>query len=375
MHCQQLSIVNFKNYQEARLAFSPKFNCFTGNNGSGKTNLLDAIYYLSFCKSFSNPIDSQNILFDTDYFMIQGRYQINGKEDELYCGFTRNQRKVFKRNKKEYERLSDHIGQYPLVLLSPADSQLILGGSDERRKFLDGVISQYSKEYLQRLISYGKALQQRNALLKLFAEKRRYDAASLEIWDEQLSGHGDFIFKQREAFFNEFLPVFRENYHLLSGGNEFVDIEYQTSLRDKPLGEQLLENREKDRVAQYTTSGIHKDDLVFLIHSFPIKKYGSQGQQKSFIIALKLAQFSFTREIKGFQPILLFDDIFDKLDETRVRQLMQMVAEQHFGQVFVTDTHTERIEALFQNIPAECKLFVIEQGQVIRAEVLNGKQA
>lgn len=353
--------------------FSPKFNCFTGNNGSGKTNLLDAIYYLSFCKSFSNPIDSQNILFDTDYFMIQGKYRINGQEDELYCGFTRNQRKVFKRNKKEYERFSDHIGLYPLVLLSPADTQLILGGSEDRRKFLDGVISQYSKEYLQHLIQYGKALQQRNALLKIFAEKRRFDQASLEIWDEQLSLHGTYIYKEREAFFNEFLPVFRENYAMLSGGKEMTDIRYQTSLRDQTLEEQLVMNRERDRLAQYTTGGIHKDDLIFMIHGFPVKKYGSQGQQKSFIIALKLAQFSFTRRIKGYHPILLFDDIFDKLDEQRVQQLMQLVAARNFGQVFVTDTHTERIEALFRSIPAECKLFVIDSGRVERTVILNGE--
>lgn len=371
MHCQQLSVVNFKNYREARLEFSSKFNCFTGNNGSGKTNLLDAIYYLSFCKGFSNPVDSQNILFDADFFMIQGKYRINGQEDELTCGFKRQQRKVFKRNKKDYGRLSDHIGLYPLVLLSPADTQLILGGSEERRKFLDGVISQYSKEYLQRLISYNKALQQRNALLKIFAEKRRFDPASLEVWDEQLSGHGDYIFRERERFFNEFLSVFRENYRLLSGGDEIVDIEYQSTLREKPLAEQLLDHQDKDRLAQYTTSGIHKDDLVFLIHELPVKKYGSQGQQKTFIISLKLAQFSFTRKIKGFHPILLFDDIFDKLDEQRVHQLMRLVSEQHFGQVFVTDTHTDRIESLFKNLQAECKIFVVDNGQILRSVILN----
>lgn len=371
MHCQQLSVVNFKNYREARLEFSSKFNCFTGNNGSGKTNLLDAIYYLSFCKGFSNPVDSQNILFDADFFMIQGKYRINGQEDELTCGFKRHQRKVFKRNKKDYGRLSDHIGLYPLVLLSPADTQLILGGSEERRKFLDGVISQYSKEYLQRLISYNKALQQRNALLKIFAEKRRFDPASLEVWDEQLSGHGDYIFRERERFFNEFLGVFRENYRLLSGGDEIVDIEYQSTLREKPLAEQLLDHQDKDRLAQYTTSGIHKDDLMFLIHELPVKKYGSQGQQKTFIISLKLAQFSFTRKIKGFHPILLFDDIFDKLDEQRVHQLMRLVSEQHFGQVFVTDTHTDRIESLFKNLQAECKIFVVDNGQIVRSVILN----
>jgi DNA replication and repair protein RecF len=374
MYCKQLSIINFKNYREASLVFSPKFNCFTGNNGSGKTNLLDAIHYLSLCKGFTNPIDTQNILFDNDMFMIQGRYQINGQEDELYCGLKRNHRKVFKRNKKEYERLSDHIGLFPLVLLSPADTQLILGGSEDRRKFLDGVISQYDKEYLHKLISYNKALLQRNTLLKQFSERGYYDEASLEIWDEQLVANGIYVFMARQDFFGKFLDVFREHYAFLSEGNEMVDIEYQSGLQGgQKFTQLLLENRDKDRQAQYTTVGIHKDDLSFLIHGWPAKKFGSQGQQKSFIIALKLAQFSFTRDIKGFHPILLFDDIFDKLDEKRVQQLMQMVSEQHFGQVFITDTHTDRIESLFGKIPSECKLFVVDNGKIADTKILNGK--
>ncbi len=374
MYCKQLSVINFKNYREAVLVFSPKFNCFTGNNGSGKTNLLDAIHYLSLCKGFTNPIDTQNILFEEEMFMIQGKYQINGQEDELYCGLKRNHRKVFKRNKKEYERLSDHIGLFPLVLLSPADTQLILGGSEDRRKFLDGVISQYDKEYLYRLISYNKALLQRNTLLKQFAERRYYDVASLEIWDEQLVANGAYVFQARQDFFGKFLDVFRKHYAFLSDGNEKVDIEYLSGLNDGQDFLQLLhESREKDRQAQYTTVGIHKDDLSFLIHGWPAKKFGSQGQQKSFIIALKLAQFSFTRDIKGFHPILLFDDIFDKLDETRVQQLMHMVSEQHFGQVFITDTHTERIETLFASIPSECKLFVVDSGNIVETKILNDK--
>lgn len=374
MYCQKLSVINFKNYREASMVFSPKFNCFTGNNGSGKTNLLDAIHYLSLCKGFTNPIDTQNILFGEEMFMIQGRYQINGQEDELYCGLKRNHRKVFKRNKKEYDRLSDHIGLFPLVLLSPADTQLILGGSDDRRKFLDGVISQYNKEYLHKLISYNKALLQRNTLLKQFAEKRYFDATSLEVWDEQLVANGTYVFVERQRFFGEFLEVFRKHYAFLSNGNETVDIEYQSSLSEgQDFMHLLRDSQEKDRQAQYSTAGIHKDDLSFLIHGWPAKKFGSQGQQKSFIIALKLAQFSFTRNIKGYHPILLFDDIFDKLDELRVQQLMQMVSEQHFGQVFVTDTHTDRIESLFAGIPSECKIFVVDKGSIISTKVLHEK--
>ncbi len=371
MYCQQLSVINFKNYREASLAFSPKFNCFTGNNGSGKTNLLDAIHYLSLCKGFSNAVDTQNILFDQAFFLIQGKYSLNSHSDELYCGLKKGQRKVFKRNKKEYERLSDHIGLYPLVLLSPGDNQLIMGGSEERRKFLDGVICQYNKEYLHKLIHYNKALMQRNALLKMFAEKRNFDAVSLDIWDDQLIANGSFIFQERQLFFTQFLDVFRKYYEFISGGNEVVDIEYISNLQGVDFGKLLLESREKDRAAQYTTTGIHKDDLSFLIHQWPAKKFGSQGQQKSFIIALKLAQFSFTRDIKGYHPILLFDDIFDKLDEQRVQQLMRMVSEQHFGQVFVTDTHTERIESLFKDIPSECKIFVVDKGAIIETKTLN----
>lgn len=371
MHLQKLSLINFRNYSEIALEFSPKFNCFAGNNGTGKTNLLEAIYYLSFCKSFSNPIDSQNILFGQDYFMIQGQYQVNGSQDELYCGVKQQQRKVFKRNKKEYERLSDHIGLYPLVLISPKDAQLILGGSEERRKFVDGVISQYQHDYLQHLLNYNKALAQRNALLKLFAERRKFDAASLEIWDEQLLTQGGKIFEERKAFFDAFLPVFNEYYAALSGGNETVNIDYQSTLLEGDFAAQLMETREKDRIMQFTTTGIHKDELVFYIHDVPVKRFGSQGQQKSFLIALKLAQFSFTRKVKGLSPILLFDDIFDKLDEDRVEHLMRLVSDDSFGQVFVTDTNLERLVSLFQKIGGESRVFLVESGNITKISNAN----
>lgn len=371
MHLQKLTLINFRNYSEILVEFSPKFNCFAGNNGTGKTNLLEAIYYLSFCKSFSNPIDTQNILFDQDFFMIQGHYQMNGTEDELYCGVKRQQRKVFKRNKKEYERLSDHIGLYPLVLISPGDVQLILGGSEERRKFVDGVISQYQHEYLHHLINYNKALAQRNALLKIFAERKTFDATSLEIWDEQLVTHGRMIFEERKKFFDAFLPVFNQYYAALSGGNELVSIDYQSTLLEGDFYGQLIRAREKDRVIQYTSVGIHKDELVFFIHDVPVKRYGSQGQQKSFLIALKLAQFSFTREVKGLSPILLFDDIFDKLDEERVEQLMRLVSDDSFGQVFVTDTHQERLEGLFRKIRGESRIFFVEAGNITKVSNPN----
>ncbi len=364
MHLQRLSLVNFRNYAELSVEFSPKFNCMGGNNGSGKTNLLEAIYYLSFCKSFSNPIDTQNITFGQEMFMIQGQYALNGVTDELYCGVKARQRKVFKRNKKEYERLFDHIGIYPLVLVSPGDARLIDGGSDERRRFLDGVISQYNSNYLHSLIDYNRALTQRNALLKTFAERRRFDEASIEIWDELLVRHGDVIFVERKRFFENFMPVFMEYHAKLSGDNEKVGMAYQSTLFDYDFATQILEARDKDRIMQHTTVGIHKDDLVFEIHDVPVKRFGSQGQQKTFLIALKLAQHAFIRNIKGFSPILLFDDIFDKLDENRVEHLMNLVSQNNFGQVFVTDTHIERLENLFRKIKGETFIFEVEQASV-----------
>ncbi len=364
-------MLQFKNLEELRVEFSPKFNCFAGHNGAGKTNLLDAIYYLSFCKSFTNPVDTQNIAFGQDFFAVQGMYQVNGKEDKLYCGFKRGQRKAFKRNGKEYDRLSDHIGLYPLVLLSPADARLILGGSDERRKFVDGVISQYDKEYLHQLISYNKALLQRNTLLKTFAERRRFDREALDIWDEQLITYGNHLYEERKRFFSAFLPVFKKCYALLSGQQEETTIHYVSSLHEGSFREQLDGAVDKDRIAQYTTLGIHKDELMFLIHNEPIKRFGSQGQQKTFILALRLAQFSFTRELRGMKPLLLFDDIFDKLDSARVSQLMNLVSEEDFGQVFVTDTDPERLERLFQSIPSECRIFVMKGGKVEKIKQLN----
>ncbi len=371
MHCEKLHVIQLKNLEELNLTFSKKFNCFAGHNGAGKTNLLDAIYYLSFCKSFTNPVDSQNIRFEKDFFVIQGDYRVNDHTDSLYCGLKRGRRKIFKRNNKEYERLSDHIGHYPLVLLSPADTMLISGGSEERRKFVDGVISQYNKEYLYKLINYNKALQQRNSLLKSFAEHKQFDKASLDIWDEQLVTNGHYIFQARKDFFREFMPVFRENYALLSEQRESTDIHYDSTLTESDFRDQLDKALEKDRIVQYTTVGIHKDDLTFLIHNEPAKKFGSQGQQKSFIIALKLAQFAFTKKVKGYNPILLFDDIFDKLDTGRVMQLMRLVGNADFGQVFITDTRPERLEELFAAIDAECRMFIMENGSVVNTYTLN----
>lgn len=364
MYLQKLSLINFKNYREEELNFCEKINCFVGDNGEGKTNLLDAIHYLSFCKSYFNPIDSQNIQHDADFFVIQGAFIKDESVDTIYCAQKRNERKQFKMNKKEYGRFADHIGLYPLVMISSADNSLIAEGSEERRKYLDSVISQFNKIYLDDLINYNKALLQRNTLLKHFAENRRFDKASLEIWNKQLVLLAEKIYSVRYAFMEDFLPIFREHFNFISGDREHVEIEYISQLKNGNYSQLLEESIDRDRILQYTSVGIHKDDLYFSINNFPLKKFGSQGQQKSFIVALKLAQFDYTKNIKGFKPVLLFDDIFDRIDNFRVKQLMKLVSDNSFGQVFVTDAHPERIETIFKNIKTELKVFIIKQGAV-----------
>lgn len=365
MYLKSISLINFKNYPETTLSFSNHVNCFTGNNGEGKTNILDAIHYLSFCKSFFNPIDSQNILHLAPFFLIQGIFETNEQVDEVYCGQKRNHKKQFKRNKKEYQRLADHIGLFPLVMISPADSELITEGSESRRKFIDSVISQFDKAYLENLISYNKIISQRNALLKHFGHSGTFDRASLEIWDMQLIEYGTRVFDTRKQFINEFIPIFQKHYELISGGKEVVNIDYQSHLKEASFNEVLEKALSRDKVMEYTTVGIHKDDLEFTINNYPIKKYASQGQQKSFLIALKLAQFDFVKNIKRITPILLLDDIYDKLDDLRVKQLMELVSSDNFGQLFITDTHPTRLVELFQSTNADLKAFKIEDGHAM----------
>lgn len=362
MYLKKLSVLNFKNYPEAELLFSNHINCLTGNNGEGKTNVLDAIHYLSFCKSFFNPIDSQNILHEAPFFLIQGSYFANDKDEEIYCGLKRNQKKQFKRNKKEYQRLADHIGLFPLVMISPADSELITEGSESRRRFIDSVIAQFDREYLESLISYNKVLSHRNALLKQFGDSRRFDKESLEIWDMQLIGHGNKGHDTRKKFINSFIPIFQRYYELISGGREKVGVQYISHLNDASFEEALERALPRDRTVEYTTVGIHKDDLEFTINGYPLKKYASQGQQKSFLIALKLAQFDFIKSIKQVTPILLLDDIYDKLDDLRVKQLMELVCSDNFGQLFITDTHLTRLSDLFKASKSDFKVFKINNG-------------
>src|ERR1019366_7817969 len=337
MYLKRLSILNFKNYAEAAIEFSSQVNCLTGNNGEGKTNVLDAIHYLSFCKSFFNSIDSQNILHEAPFFLIQGSYSANEKDEEIYCGLKRNQKKQFKRNKKEYQRLADHIGLFPLVMISPADSEIITDGSESRRRFIDSVIAQFDREYLEDLISYNKVLSHRNALLKQFADSRQFDIESLEIWDMQLIEYGTKVYEKRKNFIHNFIAIFQKYYELISGGREQVGINYQSHLNDSSFSDVLIKALNRDRAMEYSTVGIHKDELEFTINGHSLKKFASQGQQKSFLIALKLAQFDFIKNMKNVTPILLLDDIYDKLDDLRVKQLMELVCSDNFGQLFITD--------------------------------------
>lgn len=364
MFLKQLSLINFKNYAEFEAKFSEKINCFVGNNGMGKTNLLDAIHYLSFCKSFFNTIDSQNIKHNEGFFVIQGFFDKQGEESEVYCGIKRNQKKVFKKNKKEYERLSEHIGQFPLVMISPGDSDLINGSSESRRKFLDGIISQYDKVYLDKLISYNQVLKQRNALLKHFAESHSFDSETLEIWDEQLIIYGKGILDIRKNFLKEFIPLFNHYYRFISDSKEEVALHYENSLGEKDFKTGLLTSLPRDRAVHYTTVGPHKDDLEFTLDTFGLKKYASQGQQKSFLLALKLAQFEFIKDQKNTKPLLLLDDVYDKLDEERFTKLLEMVSSNKFGQVFITDTHADRMNELLNQKQIEHRIFVVENSLV-----------
>jgi len=363
MYLKKLTLLNFKNYSHKEFELSEKINCFVGKNGVGKTNILDAIYYLSFCKSFLNPIDSQNIKHNEDLFILQGEYDKAGKTENIYCGVKKNTKKQFKRNQKEYQKLSNHIGLFPLVIISPIDYGLITGGSEERRKFISGIIAQYNKNYLEALIKYNKALTQRNKLLKNFAKTGNYDQLSIDIWNEQLIAPGEIIYKERENFIKKFIPIFQKYYEYISLKNEMVDLKYESNLHTDNIGNLLKNSIEKDRILQYTTKGVHKDDLIFNLSNHPIKKIGSQGQQKSYLIALKLAQFDFISEINHYKPIILLDDIFDKLDSERVKQLVNLVAEDNFGQIFITDTSQDRLERILNNNSIEYKVFNLSEGK------------
>jgi DNA replication and repair protein RecF len=369
MQLNKLSVNYFKNYEEEEIEFSERVNVFTGSNGVGKTNLLDAVYYLSFTKSYFNSIDSQNINHNSDYFMIKGVYKNSfDGTDTVSCAVKRNERKHFKLNGKEYGRMADHIGVFPLVIISPHDSNMIYGGSEERRKYIDGVISQFDKAYLDILLDYNKVLNQRNAFLKYLAENRSADSSQLDIWDEKMAFLGEEIHRKRKEFLDEFIPVVREFYSFISQDKEITGIDYRSHLNDGDFRELLKESRGRDMMLRHSSTGVHRDDTVFTINGYPLRKFGSQGQQKSFLVALKLAQFDYTKNKKGFKPLLLLDDVFDKLDIYRVEQMMKLVSRNEFGQIFITDTNRSRIERVFEGIEVKPRIFEIESGKVVRDE-------
>ena len=357
MFLKKISLFNYKNFSEASFEFDSKINCFVGKNGIGKTNVLDAIYHLAYGKSYFNPLAVQNIKHNEEFFVIEGEFEKAERNEQIVSSFKKGQKKILKRNGKPYEKFSDHIGFIPLVIISPADNDLIIEGSETRRKFIDSVISQLDSSYLQELIQYQKIISQRNALLKYFALNHVFETDTLSIYNEQLNDLGQNIFEKRKQFIDDFLTIFNKHHQAISGSEEKVQLVYESHLFEGTTLQLLEQNLTKDRALQYTSVGIHKDDLAFQIDGFPIKKFGSQGQQKSFLIALKLAQFEFVKKQSGEKPILLFDDIFDKLDETRVSKIVAMVNQEEFGQLFISDTHPERTESIVKTTHQSYKIF------------------
>lgn len=363
MILQNISILNYKNIRAANLELSPKMNCLIGHNGEGKTNFLDAVYYLSFCRSAFNPIDSQLITHGTDFFVLEGLYLTDdGDEESIYCGMKRGVKKHFKRNKKEYKRLSQHIGLIPLIFVSPADSALIEGGSDTRRHLMDVVIAQYDRTYIEALALYNKALQQRNALLKMEQEP---DPALMEIWEQQMAEQGEILFERRTAFVEQLTPIFQDIHNQLSGGKETVTLRYISHCQRGPLLQIIQRDRQKDRAVGFSLHGVHRDDLEMLIDGYQMKREGSQGQNKTYVLALKLAQFDFLRRTASqTTPLLLLDDIFDKLDARRVEQIVHLVSGENFGQIFITDTNRDHLDRILRNSSFDYKLFNVADGEI-----------
>ena len=363
MVIENLSVLNYKNIEQADLDFSGKINCFIGVNGMGKTNVLDAVYYLSFCKSHSNPIDAQVVRHGEEMFMLQGTYlSDNGSTERISCGIRVGHRKSFKRNGKEYKRLAEHIGFVPLVMISPSDTSLIMDGSEERRRFMDTVISQYDIQYLDALLHYGRALQQRNNLLKGEAEP---DPDMLDIYEEAMAQSGEYIYAERKKFAERLQPIFQTMYGNIAQTDEHVGLDYASHCERGSLAEQLRSGRARERIVGYTLHGIHKDELPMTLNGFPLKREGSQGQCKTYLVALKLAQFFFLKQAgSGQTPLLLLDDVFDKLDSRRVEQIVRLVSHDDFGQIFITDTNREHLDSILRQADCDYKLFTVDNGVV-----------
>lgn len=359
MTLNELHIINFKNIREADLTFADKLNCFVGLNGQGKTNLLDAIYYLSFTKSAFNTIDSQNILHDAEFAMIQGVYSADSDQDEtmqVTCGIRRGQKKQFRCGKKDYQRMLDHIGRIPLVMVSPEDGQLIAEGSDERRRFMDVVIGQTDRSYLEHLNQYNALVKQRNALLKQYgdSDQRSIPEELFEVIEMQMVPHAMYIFAQRKAFVEAFVPLFAALYKTIAEVEEMPQLTYRSQLFDRELGEALQRTRQRDLILGWTSQGVHKDELEMQLGDYPLRRVGSQGQQKTYLIAMKLAQALYLSSeqsaVSSRKPILLLDDIFDKLDATRVARIVNLVRGEQFGQIFLTDTDRQHLTDIVRPI-------------------------
>ena len=362
MILKKLTILNYRNIATAELTFSPKINCFVGHNGEGKTNVLDAIHFLSLTKSTANSIDSMNIRHGEELMMVQGIYDLNGTEEEISIGLKLHQKKHVKRNKKEYKRMAEHIGLLPLIIASPNDSVIISGGSEERRRLMDIVISQYDPEYLTALSAYNKALQQRNALLKAEEEPQ---PEILSLFEEMMAENGERIYQKRNAFIEEFTPVFQHFYQLISNGNEEIGLCYTSHCQRGALLQIIQRDRAKDRIMGYSLHGIHKDELEMTLNGYSIKREGSQGQNKTYMLALKLAQFDFLKRTGSkTTPLLLLDDIFDKLDAQRVEQIVDSVSSDAFGQIFITDTNREHLDKILERSQGNYKIFHVESGQI-----------
>jgi DNA replication and repair protein RecF len=360
-----LELTHFKNHRSSSWQFNPKVNIISGNNGNGKTNVLDALHYLSLTKSYLNTSDGQNITHGENMSLLKAKLERKNSEHVLDLGLKKGQKKKVRLDGKEIDRLADHVGYMPVVMITPMDRDLIIDGAETRRKLMDTTVSQNDKQYLNALMAYNRALTQRNTTLKYFASNRTYDAEMIGLYNEQLAHNATIIFEARKSFASELLPLLTHYYQLLSGGKETVGVRYKSALHDSSMDELLTENESKDRVLQYTSSGTHRDDLVFHLGEHPIKRVGSQGQQKSFLIALKLAQFEITKRHLGMPPLLLLDDIFDKLDEGRVANLLSLVHTEEFGQIFITDTHPERMLELSENLKLNHSTFEItDDGEI-----------
>jgi len=365
MYLKKLTLLNFKNCSDVVLNFSEDVICFLGNNGQGKTNILDAIFYLSYTKSYFSSIDSHNIQFGLPFFVISGEFKLHNDIVSLNCAVKQGKKKQFRRDKQIYTKLAEHIGEFPVVMITPYDINLILEGSDIRRKFIDSLISQFNRKYLDSLIDYNKLLQQRNITLKKWSDTGINQKSLLDVIDFQIISKGEYIHEIRNNFLIDFIPEFSSYYKNIAQSDENVELIYQSALNNNNFKDILKTNLQKDIKLRYTSEGIHRDDLLFKIHNYPLKKYGSQGQQKSFLIALKLAKLNFIKKKKEYYPILLLDDIFDKLDDNRVSYLINLIKDDQLGQVFITETSLSRITDILSKLKIKHQAFKINEGKSI----------